>query len=103
MGNFYFVSKNKTCVNSSLDHVLLGGGGELEVKLKKNKYTMKIKNRFNGLDLINKMLEETWNEIQDIIKMEETSWNKPAKTKEGKIAVDLLKIFGKKMSERKGI
>ena len=30
-------------------------------------YTVEVKNRFKGLDLINRVLDELWNEVRDIV------------------------------------
>ena len=31
-------------------------------------YTVEVKNRFKGLDLIDRVLEELWNEVRDIVR-----------------------------------
>ena len=32
-----------------------------------NDYTMKVRNRFKGLDMIDRVPEELWNEVRDIV------------------------------------
>ena len=31
-------------------------------------YTVEVRNRFKGLDLINRVLDELWNEVRDIVR-----------------------------------
>ena len=98
----YIVSKNKTggdC-GSDYDHLIT----EFRLKLKKveettrpfrydlnqipNDYTVKVRNRFKGLDLIDRVLDELWMEVRDIV--QETEIKTIAKKKEmqkGKMAL----------------
>ena len=77
MEKLYTVSKNKT---GSSDHELLIA--KFRLKLKKGKttrpfkydlnqipydYTVEVRNRFKGLDLIDRVLDELWTEICDIV------------------------------------
>ena len=39
----------------------------LKIKCKGNKYTVNVRNRFKGLDLIDRMPDELWNEFRDIV------------------------------------
>ena len=39
----------------------------LKTKCKGNKYTVNMRNRFKGLDLIDRMPDERWNEFRDIV------------------------------------
>ena len=48
-------------------------------------YTVEVKNRFKGLDLIDTVPEELWMEVCDII--EETGIKTIPKTKKGKMVV----------------
>ena len=78
MEKLYTVSKNKT---GSSDHELLIA--KFKLKWKKvgkttrpfrydvnqipYNYTVEVINRFKGLDLIGRMLEELWKEVRDIV------------------------------------
>ena len=74
------VSKNKTSCDCGLDHELLIA--KFRLKLKKGKttrpfrydlnqipydYTVEVRNRFKGLDLIDSMPEERWKEVHDVV------------------------------------
>ena len=77
MEKFYTVSKNKTGTDCGSDHELL------IVNLKKVEkmtrpfrydlnqitynYTVEVRNRFRGLDLIDRVPEELWMEVHDIV------------------------------------
>ena len=81
MEKFYTVSKNKTGTDCGSDHELLIA--KFRLKLKKvgktarpfrydlNKitynYTVEVRNRFKGLDLIDRVPEELWMEVHDIV------------------------------------
>ena len=81
MEKLYTVSKNKTKADCSSDHELLIAKFTLKSK-KVGKttrpfryelnqisydYTEKVTNRFKGLDLIDRMPEELWTEVGDIV------------------------------------
>ena len=77
----YTVNKNKTGADCGLDHELLFA--KFRFKLKKvgkttkpfrydlnqifNNYTVQVTNRFKGLDLIDRVPEELWMEVHDIV------------------------------------
>jgi len=63
-------------------------------------YTVEVRNRFKGLDLIDRVPEELWMEVCDII--EETGIKTIPKTKKGKMVVwrGLTNHYEKKRSER---
>ena len=72
-----------------------------------NNYTVKVKNRFKVLDLIDRVLEELWTEVRDII--QETGIKTIPKTKKCKkakwLSKEALQIAVKKTSQnqrRKG-
>ena len=81
MEKLYTVSKNKTGADCGSDHELLIA--KFRLKLKKvgkttrpfrydlNQipcdYTVKVRNRFKGLDLIDGVPEELWMEVHDIV------------------------------------
>ena len=81
MEKLYTVSKNKTRSDCDSDHELLIA--KFRLKLKKvgettrpfrydlnqilYDYTVDVRNRFKGLDLIDRVPEELWMEVQDII------------------------------------
>ena len=83
------VSKNKTGADCGSDHELLIA--KFRLKLKKvgkttrpfrydlnqiaYNYTVEVRNRFNGLDLIDRVPEELWMEVHDIV--QETGINHP--------------------------
>ena len=80
MEKLYTVSKNKTS-NCGSDHELLIA--KFRLKLKKvgktsrpfrhdlnqipYDYTLEVRNRFNGLDLIDRVPDELWMEVRDIV------------------------------------
>ena len=81
MEKLYTVSKNKTRADCGSDHELLTVKFRLKMK-KVGKttrpfrydlnqtpcdYTVKVRNRFKGLDLIGRVPEELWMEVSDII------------------------------------
>ena len=59
-----------------------------------HEYTVKVKNRFDGLDLVDRMPEELWTEIKDTIKDEATkSISKSEKLKKAKwLSAESLKV-----------
>ena len=81
MEKLYTVSKNKTGADCSSDHDLLIA--KFRLKLKKvgkstrpfrydlnqipYNYTVEVTNRFKGLDLIERVPEELWTEVCDIV------------------------------------
>ena len=81
MEKLYTVSKNKTRADSDSDHELLIT--KFRLKLKKvgkttrpfrydlnqipSDYTVEVRNRFKGLDLIDRLSDELWMEVCDIV------------------------------------
>ena len=81
MGNLYTVSKNKAGSYCGSDHELLIA--KFRLKLKKvgkitrpfrydlnqipYDYTVEMTNRFKGLDLIDRVPEELWTEVHDLV------------------------------------
>ena len=81
MEKLYTVSKNKTGADCGSDHKLLIT--KFRIKLKKvgkttrpfrydlnqipYDYTVEVRNRFKGLDLIDRVPDELWNEVRDIV------------------------------------
>ena len=81
MEKLYTVSKNKTGADCGSDHELLIA--KFRLKLRKGgkttgpfrydinqilyNYTREVTNRFKGLDLIDRMPEELWTEVCDIV------------------------------------
>ena len=81
MEKFYIVSKNKTGADCGSDHELLIA--KFRLKLKKVRkttrpfrydlnqipydYTVEVRNRFKGLDLIDRVPDELWTEVCDIV------------------------------------
>ena len=81
MEKLYTVSKNKTGANCGSDHELFIA--KFRLKLKKvgkttrpfrydlnqihYDYTVEVRNRFKGLDLIDRVPDELWNEVCDIV------------------------------------
>ena len=77
----YTVNQNKTRVDCGSDHELLIVNFRFKLKKvgKTTKsfrydlnqipydYTVKVRNRFKGLDLIDRVPEELWNEVHDIV------------------------------------
>ena len=80
MEKLYTVSKNKTGADCGSDHQLLIA--KFRLKLKKvgkttrpfrydlnqipYDYTVKVRNRFKGLDVIDRVPDELWNEVRDL-------------------------------------
>ena len=81
MEKLYTVSKNKTGADCGSDHELLIA--KFRLKLKKvgkttrpfrydlnqisYDYTVEVRNRFKGLDLIDRVPDELWMEVHDIV------------------------------------
>ena len=81
MEKLYTVSKNKTGADCGSDHELIIA--KFRLKLKKvgkttrpfmydlnqilYSYTVEVTNRFKGLDLIDRVPEELWTEVHDIV------------------------------------
>ena len=81
MEKFYTVSKDKTRADCGSDHELLIA--KFRLKLKKvgktttpfrydlnqipYDYTVEVRNRFKALDLIDRVPDELWNEVRDIV------------------------------------
>ena len=81
MERFYTVSKTRPGANCGSDHELLIA--KFRLKLKKvgkttrsfrydlnqipYDYTVEVRNRFKGLDLIDRVLDELWMEVHDIV------------------------------------
>ena len=98
MEKLYTVSKNKTRGDCGSDHELLIG--KFRLKLKKARkttrpfrydlnqipyeYTVEVRNRFTGLDLIDRVPDELWTEVRDIV--QKTGINTISKKKKCKKA-----------------
>ena len=81
MEKLYTVSKNKTGSDCGSDHELLIA--KFRLKLKRigitirpfrydlnqipYEYTVEVRNRFKGLDLIDRVPDELWTEVRDIV------------------------------------
>ena len=117
MEKLYTVSKNKTRADCGSDHELLIA--KFRLKLKKvgkttrpfkydlnqipYDYAVKVRNRFNGLDLIDRMPDEPWTEVYDIVQETEIKTTPmEKKCKKCKMAVwgGLTNSCGKKRSEK---
>ena len=80
MEKFYIISKTRPGADCGSDHEFIA---KFRLKLKKvgkttrpfrynlnqipYDYTMKVTNRFKGLDLIDRVPEELWTEVRDIV------------------------------------
>ena len=81
MEKLYTVSKNKTGADCGSDHELLIAKFRLKFKKVRKTtrpfryglnqilydYTVEVTNRFKGLDLIDRVPEEPWAEVRDIV------------------------------------
>ena len=101
MEKLYTVSKTRPGADCGSDHELLIA--KFRLKLKKvgkttrpfrydlnqipYDYTLEVRNRFKGLDLIDRMPDELWTEVHDIVhKRQESrpsSWKRNAKKQNG--------------------
>ena len=77
----YIVSKNKTEADCGSDHELLIAKFRLQLKrvgkttrsftCDQNRipynYTVEVRNRFNGIDLIDRVPDEPWTQVHDIV------------------------------------
>ena len=100
MEKLYTVSKNKTGADCGSDHELLIA--KFRLKLKKvgkttrpyrydlnqipYDYTAEVRNRFKGLDLIDRVPDELWNEVRDIVQeigSRPSPWKRNAKKQNG--------------------
>ena len=107
MEKLYTVSKNKTGTDCGSDHELLMA--KFRLKLKKvgkmtrpfkydlsqipYDYTVEVTNRFKGLDLIDRVPEELWMEVHDIVR--ETGSKTIPKKKECKKAKWLSVLYSR--------
>ena len=80
MEKLYTVSKNKTEADCDSDHELFIAKFRLKLKVGKitipfrydlnqipYDYTMEVRNRFKDLDLIDRVPDELWTEVRDIV------------------------------------
>ena len=79
MEKIYTVSKNKTGANCGSDHELLIAKFRLKLKkvgktirpfmydINQISYTVEVRNRFKGLDLIDRVPHELWMKVHDIV------------------------------------
>ena len=103
MDKLYTASKNKTGADCGSDHELLIA--KFRLKLKKvgktarplrhdlnqitYDYIVEVRNRFKGLDLTDRVPDELWNEVCDIVQETgiktgiKTSWKRNAKKQNG--------------------
>ena len=116
MEKLYKVNKNKTRADCGWDHELLIA--KFRLKLKKvgkttkpfrydlnqipYDYTVEVRNRFKGLDLIDRLPDELWTEVHDIV--QETGINTIPKKKKYKKAKwlpeEALQIAVKRREEK---
>ena len=100
MEKLYTVNKNKTGADCGSDHELFIA--KFRLKLKKvgkttrsfrydlnqipYDYTVEVRNRFKGLDLIDIVPDELWNEVRDIVQetgIKPSPWKRNAKKQNG--------------------
>ena len=116
MEKLYTVSKNKTGVNCGSDYELLVA--KFRLKLKKvgktikpfrydlnqipYNYTMEVGNRFKGLDLIDRVPDELWTEVRDIVREMDQDHPHGKEMQKSKMAVlgGLTNSCEKKRSEK---
>ena len=74
MENIYTVSRNKPGADCGSDHQLLIAKYRLKFRCDLNKfpnhYTVEVKNRFKGLDMIDTFPEELWMEVAQEVGIE---------------------------------
>ena len=101
MEKLYTVNKNKTRSCCGSDHELLIA--KFRLKLKKvgkttrpfryelnqipYDYTVEVRNRFKGLDLIDRVPDELWNEVRDIVQQTDQDHPHGREMQKSKMAV----------------
>ena len=50
-------------------------------------YTVEVRNRFKGLDLIDRVPDELWTEVRDIVRIQQANHPQEKEMKKGKMAV----------------
>ena len=116
MEKLYTVKKNKQGADCGSDHELLIA--KFRLKLKKVEkttrpfmydlnhilydYTVEVRNRFKGLDLINRVPDELWTEVHDIVQeIGIKTIPKKKKCKKAKrLSEETLQIYEKKRSKK---
>ena len=119
MGKLYTVSKKSLGADCGSDHELLIA--KFRLKLKKvgkttrpfrydltqvpYNYTMEVTNRFKGLDLIDRVPEELWMEVRDIVQeaVIKTIFKKKKCKKAKWLSEAILKIVEKRKVKGKGV
>ena len=100
MEKFYTVSKTRPGADCGSDHELLIA--KFKLRLKKigkttrpfryvlhqipYDYTVEVRNRFKGLDLIDRVPDELWTEVRNIVQRQESrpsSWKRNTKKQNG--------------------
>ena len=73
-----------------------------ELSGKTHDYTVEVTNRFKGIDLIDKVLEELWTEVCNIVQevVTKTIPRKKKEMQQGKLSEEALKIARKKKKKR---
>ena len=116
MKKLYTVNKNKTAALCGSDHELLIAKSRLKLKkLGKTTrpfrydlnqipyYTVKVRNRFKGLDLIDRMPDELWMEVHDTVqRIRIKTIPKKNKCKKAKWLSDVALQIALKSREAKG-
>ena len=117
MGKLYTVNKTKPGADCGSDHELLIA--KFRLKLKKvgkstrpfkydlnqipYDYTVEVRNRFKGLDLIDRVPDELWNEVHDIVQEAVIkSIPKKKKYKKGKWLLEEALQIAEKRTDAKG-
>ena len=65
-------------------------------------YTVEVRNRFKGLDLIDRVPDELWTEVRDIVQVIKTIPKKKKCKKTKWLSEEILQIAEKKKQRRKG-